>query len=365
MKVSVVIPMYNSAAFIEKTLRCVLAQDFQDFEIVVVNDGSTDGSLEIVRAIGDSRIRIIDKPNTGASDTRNRGNLAAKGEYIASLDSDDYWYPDHLSEAMEFFAQHADMAWYGARQQSLVFGEEPPAERDCARKFSCHNFFVDGKSFIHSSSMVFRRDVLEPCVEYPVDMRYFEDWVFQSRIAAKHPLVGTNERVTSVYFRQRSDSVSAAPPLIPDIHYEAFRHCLHILEHCVIKSNTKVPLWVWGLLRVLFRTAMFHCPLEEIMGFVDEFSALQGRMRTARWQSFLKRAYALAHGLPQEKLVMLTALASKRRYGMTFDVYRDLGVVSAFKWFCIVFLYSCRGIMDKIQDKVQLFVSGNNLKKGE
>ncbi|HET8810481.1 MAG TPA: glycosyltransferase family 2 protein [Flavobacteriaceae bacterium] len=93
---SVIIPLYNKANYIENTLRSVLAQSFSDFEIVMVNDGSTDNSLEKVREIHDDRIKLIDQKNQGASIARNHGIERAKGKYIVFLDADDYWYPNHL-----------------------------------------------------------------------------------------------------------------------------------------------------------------------------------------------------------------------------------------------------------------------------
>ena len=94
---SVVIPLYNKADTIERTLRSVQAQKCRDFELIIVNDGSTDNSLEVVRALSNEiPLQIIDKPNGGVSSARNAGASAAKGRFIALLDGDDVWFPDHL-----------------------------------------------------------------------------------------------------------------------------------------------------------------------------------------------------------------------------------------------------------------------------
>ena len=357
MKVSVVIPMYNSASFIDKTLKCVLAQTFNDFEVIVVDDGSTDGSADVVRAIGDARIQVIDKPNTGVSDTRNVGLRAARGEYIASLDSDDYWYPDHLSEAMAFFEEHLDVKWYGARQYSIPYGTEPPHRSKHNRDFGRRNFFIDGKRYVNSTNLVFRREVLKECGEYPSGVRYFEDWIFQGQIAAKYPIIGTNECVTSIYYRQRPGSGSATSSK-PDVHFEAIRYCIHRLERCVLESRVKTPLWVWGLLRILYRTSMFHCPLDEMIGFVDEFSSLQGTLRANRWKRFLKWVYALADERIEQRLGIMAKVSCKQRFGMMYDCYRELGFGCAMRWLLIVLLYSCRGVADAVQDRFEVLVKG-------
>ena len=96
-KFSVVVPLYNKEQSIKDTINSVLEQSFRDFELIIVNDGSADNSLQVVREIKDSRIRIIDKKNGGVSSARNRGIAEAKNEWIALLDGDDLWLPHHLA----------------------------------------------------------------------------------------------------------------------------------------------------------------------------------------------------------------------------------------------------------------------------
>ena len=94
--ISVVIPLYNKEKQIAETLQSVLLQSFRNFEIVIVNDGSTDGSVAAAEAVQDARIRIIQQENAGVSAARNRGIAAAKYELIAFLDADDRWKPEYL-----------------------------------------------------------------------------------------------------------------------------------------------------------------------------------------------------------------------------------------------------------------------------
>ena len=90
MKVSVIIPIYNSQNTINKCVKSVLNQSFKDIELLLINDGSTDDSLSVIRKIKDKRIRIIDKKNEGVSKTRNLGIKVASGDYIMFVDNDDY-----------------------------------------------------------------------------------------------------------------------------------------------------------------------------------------------------------------------------------------------------------------------------------
>ena len=114
-KISVVIPLYNKGFIISETLNSVLAQTFTDFEIVIVNDGSTDNSFEIVSQYSDDRIRLYNQENKGVSKTRNAGIEYSKSELIAFLDADDYWHPNHLEELYQLYIDFPNCGLYANR----------------------------------------------------------------------------------------------------------------------------------------------------------------------------------------------------------------------------------------------------------
>ncbi len=96
MKYSVVIPLYNKEHYIAGTLRSVLTQTFPDYEVIVVDDGSTDHSLQACKEVRSDKIRVVQQANQGVSAARNKGIELAAGEYICFLDADDTWHPDYL-----------------------------------------------------------------------------------------------------------------------------------------------------------------------------------------------------------------------------------------------------------------------------
>lgn len=96
MKVSVIVPLYNKAAHIQRCLDSIARQTFRDFEAIIIDDGSTDGSGELARSFGDGRFRMVSQSNAGPGAARNRGALEARAEILAFLDADDEWLPEYL-----------------------------------------------------------------------------------------------------------------------------------------------------------------------------------------------------------------------------------------------------------------------------
>ena len=104
--VSVIVPAYNAARFIEGAIDSVLAQSYTDFELLIVNDGSTDDTLARCERYSDPRIRIVKQDNRGLAGARNSGVREACGEYLAFLDADDLWRNDKLERHVEHLEHH-------------------------------------------------------------------------------------------------------------------------------------------------------------------------------------------------------------------------------------------------------------------
>ena len=119
---SVVIPLYNKEHYIVKAVNSVLEQSFRQFELIVINDGSTDNSQHCLESISDPRLRVINQINTGVSAARNRGVELANYSWVAFLDADDWWHPDFLNELSALTTNYPDAVLYGSNYYYVKHG---------------------------------------------------------------------------------------------------------------------------------------------------------------------------------------------------------------------------------------------------
>src|SRR5574344_5605 len=133
--ISVIIPLYNKAQSIAETLRSVLNQTYKDYEIIVINDGSTDNSVQVVESIKDSRIKLFNKPNGGVSSARNEGIRRAQYEYIAFLDADDLWKPTYLEELVKLITDFPEASLWGTGYEFLINNTSSRAEKSLPDNF--------------------------------------------------------------------------------------------------------------------------------------------------------------------------------------------------------------------------------------
>ena len=122
--ISIVIPLYNKERFIKETLDSVFNQSFTDYEIIIVNDGSTDSSVFIVNAIEDQRITVLSNQNKGVSHARNFGISKANSDLIALLDGDDLWEPNHLENLYNLYEKFPDCGLYATAYNKKYFNGE-------------------------------------------------------------------------------------------------------------------------------------------------------------------------------------------------------------------------------------------------
>ncbi|MGB7370150.1 glycosyltransferase family 2 protein [Erythrobacter sp.] len=203
VKFSVVIPAYNAEATIKSSVASVLAQTDQDFEIVIVDDGSSDGTLNAMLdlAVMDWRIRIVSHPNSGVSATRNYGASLAKGELIAFLDADDQWHPEKLARhrAMHDYdplltASFAKVEFCSERKGRLEAGR---SQSSVPADYLDLGDVLFENAVCTTSNLVIERAAFRDARGFNEAMRYAEDQEFLARLIAdgglvrgiQHPLV--------------------------------------------------------------------------------------------------------------------------------------------------------------------------------
>lgn len=190
---SIVIPLYNKEKFIIHTLKSVLKQSFTDFEIIIINDGSTDKSEEKIFQIDDTRIRYYLKKNSGASSTRNFGIEKAKSKYIAFLDADDYWYPNYLQEMYNNINKFPDIKVFSVALEIEISKNVLQSDYSI-KKTADHeivNYFTASskRTILSSSSSVFHESVFKEAGIFDTKLKSGEDTDLWIRIGLIYPIL--------------------------------------------------------------------------------------------------------------------------------------------------------------------------------
>lgn len=187
-RVSVVIPTYNRSGALDRTLQSVFGQSERDVEVIVVDDGSTDGTPSMLAGYG-SRIRVIRKENGGAGAARNAGIDAARGEFIAFLDDDDVWLPEKTREQLRLFDANPDAA---LASTGAMFVDERD-RLDYVQAWSLNGRLFDRLLFhnpVITSSVMVRRSCLVAMPSlFRTDLAPVEDWELWIRISARHEMI--------------------------------------------------------------------------------------------------------------------------------------------------------------------------------
>jgi hypothetical protein len=201
---SVVIPLYNKARYVRRALGSVLGQTETAFEVVVVDDGSTDRGHEVVAGIGDPRVKIVRQPNAGVSAARNRGIRETVGRMIAFLDADDEWGPDFLSCITQASKSFPEAGLYATGYRCLfnrgLIKEVTASDGRPEAPVIVPRYFRETRrvAIVTSSSAAVPRGVLEVVGGFPEGEPYGEDRDLWGRIAIRYPVV-FHPRVAATY----------------------------------------------------------------------------------------------------------------------------------------------------------------------
>lgn len=201
-KISVVMPLFNKEDTLVTSVYSVLQQECRNFELIVVNDGSTDNSCELLGEIDDNRLKIISQSNKGVSSARNIGIQNSSGEYVAFIDADDLWDKGFLTEVMDVAEKFPECSVYCASYKILTHdGREiyPKIEYGSKNKAQgvFKNYFrsaINGAPPINSSCVMMKRKALEAIGGFPVGIESGEDLLTWARLAV-HFKIGYSKKI--------------------------------------------------------------------------------------------------------------------------------------------------------------------------
>lgn len=232
-RISVVIPAYNAEATVLETIESVCAQTFSAFELIVVDDGSTDGTLARLGTVHDPRLRILSYPNAGLAVARNRGLEKSLGEFVSFIDADDLWMPDKLELQLEALHRRPAAAlaysWtaFVDATGDFLFAKAPsPLEGDVFADLVRENFVASG------SNILVRRDCAMAVGCFDTTLHSAHDWNFCLRVAARWPFALVPRY--QVLYRISEGTMSANAE-------RAERECLVVCDRAFGALDSRLP----------------------------------------------------------------------------------------------------------------------------
>lgn len=206
--VSVLMPAYNCETYVSEAVSSMLSQTFADFELLVIDDGSTDATRAVLESIHDPRLRLVSNPrNLGLIATLNRGLELASGRYIARMDADDVSAPERLEKQVQFLESHPGVDVLGTMvnlidEAGRIFGSlaDYPTSTDDVRKYMLRECCL-----VHPTVM-FRKDVVQAAGGYDASARHAEDYDLWLRLADRHMIANLPEKLVS--YRMHRNQVS-------------------------------------------------------------------------------------------------------------------------------------------------------------
>lgn len=220
--ISVIIPVYNGARTVLETVQSVLAQTFTHFELIIINDGSSDRTLELLETVDDSRVRIFSYKNGGLPVARNRGIEQSQGQYITFIDADDLWTPTKLADQLMALQNNPDAglaySWtltMDDKTGALHPGKFVSFKGDVHGQMLLSNFIASG------SNAMLTAEAIQNVGEFDAALTSCEDWDYWLRVAARWPFVVVPK--PQILYRQSSSAMSSKVDVMEHNHMVVHR----------------------------------------------------------------------------------------------------------------------------------------------
>lgn len=230
MRFSVIIPLYNKAPYVKKALDSVLSQSFKEFEIIVVDDGSSDNSFDVAKErLNDAHVdyKLIRQNNAGVSSARNNGVAASNGDYLCFLDADDWWAPTFLERMDAFVREYPEAGIYGTNYYYVKNGRSKVCVTTAETGYInyCKVYAEKLEMPLWTGALSVRRSVFREMGGFRSQLKLGEDFDLWIRIALKYKVAFLNEPIS--YYYQDSD---ATWRLVGRLHNPE-NHVLWNLQH--------------------------------------------------------------------------------------------------------------------------------------
>lgn len=291
---TIIIPLFNKELSIKRAITSVLQQSSGVFELIIVDDGSTDNSLAVAEQFDDPRIKIISQKNQGVSQARNTGIKAANSEYLCFLDADDAWHPHFLEEITTLINFNNDAGIYCVRYAEVdEFGQQfignlTNISSDFRGQLT--DFFIsykENRSLICSSNTCLRKDFLEKIGNFPTQAKLGEDIFVWLSIALIAPVM-FSAKLSSLVYRNAENRSHSRVKLVLPYHIQFF---LNVSKKSWLEKNTTLKEFL------LYNTTIFGL-----------YAVQTGNRKLA-----VKTACLLSkHSLPHASIVFLGAFLPKK-----------------------------------------------------
>jgi glycosyltransferase involved in cell wall biosynthesis len=287
-KLTVLMPVYNGERFLREAIESILQQTWADFEFLIVNDASTDGSRDIITSYKDPRIRLIDNPvNLGQTASLNRGLELASGYFIARQDQDDISLPDRLEKQVSFLEQNPSVALLGTghirinQDGKRLYTRWSPSEENHLE--ICWRLLTDNV-FAHSS-VVFRRDIVwQELGGYNGTIVIAQDYDLWSKIARRHEVHILNRPLVCIRYHNRNASVN-----YPSVDDEIYPIILENLRH-FLQTKDIPQEWPYTI-RLLYTNAELRDFTPAVFNILDSIYARFCQLYPEARENFLMRRH--------------------------------------------------------------------------
>lgn len=290
---SVIIPLFNKTSSVVSTIQSVLAQSFSGFELIVVDDGSSDGSAEAVLSFSDARLRLIRKENGGVCSARNVGIKEARYEYLAFLDADDIWDEDYLLEQMHMIRDFPEAYMWGLNFAEMSDGKQirtletglPSGFRGLVDNY----FGIHGRvsDLFCSSSVVVRKSAFEKAGVFDECLKYSEDIDMWYRIIANFPVAFNDEYYAFYMF----DGENRAMLRKQDMRYFMPYRCA---KYKAYKGNEPFYTYVERWCAIKIKEYYFK-QKDQRKYALDASKDLDYSVLSAKYKFFFKAPYPIAY----------------------------------------------------------------------